>query len=80
MLRFEVFCADELGAIGSDTHERVIIDMPRFLRRVSDRAIQAGVGRRIPPEKSIFETRRSAYQQYSSASKRLLATSRAVRR
>jgi fluoroacetyl-CoA thioesterase len=40
-LRFDVFCSDDLGEIGSGTHERAIIDTPRFLRRVSDRAIQA---------------------------------------
>ena len=41
MLRFDVFCADAIGEIGSGTHERVIIDTQRFQRRVSDRTMQA---------------------------------------
>lgn len=41
MLTFSVSCADALGEIGAGTHERAVIDRPRFMRRVSDRALQA---------------------------------------
>ena len=44
MLKFEVSCFDDLDEIGKGVHERAIIDKPRFLRRVAERAAQAGVG------------------------------------
>ena len=46
LLKFDVSCTDDVGEIGSGTHERAVIDVPRFLKRVSDRANQAGVGER----------------------------------
>ncbi len=36
-LRFKVLCEDETGPIGNGTHERVIIDVERFMRLIEDK-------------------------------------------
>ncbi|WP_342643347.1 thioesterase family protein [Rhodoligotrophos ferricapiens] len=39
-LRFKVICRDEAGFIGEGFHERAIIDVDRFMARVSEKAKQ----------------------------------------
>jgi len=36
-LKFKVLCSDEKGPIGEGFHERVLIDLERFLARLGDR-------------------------------------------
>lgn len=38
VLRFQVACYDTAGLIGAGTHQRALIDVPRFLLRVQSKA------------------------------------------
>lgn len=42
-LRFRVRCADEAGVIGEGTHNRVIIQFEKFLKRVREKKEKFGV-------------------------------------
>ena len=47
-LQFEVECRDDAEIIGAGTHERVVIDLARFLTRMDEKAAKR-VGNSRPP-------------------------------